>query len=87
MGKLAPALAGQADRLPQLRSSSLPANALGTAIGELVQQLLINSGAGTAVSVEIQEESDKAGKRQLDLRIHTGKKLVNGADVQLSFFV
>jgi hypothetical protein len=42
-------LAGQADSLPQLRSSPLSADELSTAIGEFMQQLLINSGAGAAV--------------------------------------
>jgi predicted component of type VI protein secretion system len=76
-----------ASRLPQLRASIQLADELAATIGEYVQKLLGNTGAGAAVSVELQEEPDKQGKRQLDLEIHTGNQLINGADVQLSFFV
>ena len=60
---------------------------LAAAIGKHVQQLLANTGTGVNVNVEIQKDSDKSGKRQMDLGIHTGQQLLNEADVQLSFYI
>ena len=71
--------------LPRLHSASLSADDLGNAIGKLLQQLVATSGAGASVAVEVHTESDESGKRQVDLVIHTGKEVLNGADVRLSF--
>jgi type VI secretion system protein ImpC len=73
--------------IPQLRSASLSADDLGNAIGKLLQQLVANSGAGASVAIEVQKEANESGKVQVDLRIHTGKEVLNGADVRLSFLV
>ena len=74
-----------ASNLPRLRAASLSANDLGNAIGQLLQQLVATTGADAGVAVEVQKEADESGKRQVDLVIHTGKKVLNGADVRLSF--
>lgn len=73
--------------LPRLRASAASADELGMAIGTLVRQLVANTGTGANVSVDVQQDQDKTGTSQVDLRIHTGKQLLNGADVQLSFRV
>ena len=71
--------------IPQLRSASLSADDLGNAIGKLLEQLVANTGAGAGVAVEVQKEANESGKRQVDLGIHTGEEILNGADVRLSF--
>ena len=74
-----------ASNLPRLRAASLSADDLGNAIGHLLQQLVANTGAGAGVAVEVHKEADDSGKRQIDLGIRTGEKVLKGADVQLSF--
>ena len=74
-----------ASNLPLLRAASLSADDLGNALGHLLHQLVANTGAGAGVAVEVQTETDESGKRAVDLEIHTGAKILNGADVRLSF--
>jgi len=74
-----------ASNLPRLRAASLSANDLGNAIGQLLQQLVATTGASAGVAVEVQTAADESGKRQVDLVIHTGEKVLNGAEVRLSF--
>ena len=62
------------------------ADEYGTAIGEFVQHLIVNTGASANESVEVRKAYGKSGKRQVELSIHTGQQLLNGADLQLSFF-
>jgi predicted component of type VI protein secretion system len=76
-----------ASNLPRLRAASLSADELGNAIGRLLQQLVTDTGAGAGVAVEVQKETDKSGKIQVDIEIHTGVKVLNGAEVRLSFAV
>jgi type VI secretion system ImpC/EvpB family protein/type VI secretion system ImpB/VipA family protein len=74
-----------ASNLPRLRAASLSAEDLGNVIGHLLQQLVANTGAGAGVTVKVHTEADESGKRQVDLEIHTGREVLNGANVQLSF--
>ena len=76
-----------ASNLPRLRAASLSADDLGNTIGQLLQQLVATTGADAGVAVEIQKQVDESGNRQVDLVIHTGKEVLNGADVRLSFMV
>lgn len=73
--------------ITRLRASSRSAEELGAAIGGLVQHLLGNTGPGAGIGVEIQKQIDESGHRQVDLTIHTGNRLLSGANLQLSFRV
>jgi len=50
--------------IPGLRLGAVSANELGTAIDGFMQQFLANTGAGTAVNIEVQQEPYKYGKNE-----------------------
>ena len=73
--------------IPKLGSRSLSTDDLGNAINDAVTQLITDTGSDASVSVDIQNLPNTSGKRQVELSIYAGKRLVDGATVRLKFIV
>jgi predicted component of type VI protein secretion system len=73
--------------IPRLGSRSLSADDLGKAIGNAVKQLIADTGSDASVGVDIQNLPNTSEKRQVELSIFPGKRLVHGATVRLMFIV